>query len=98
MLINDELINRIARLAYLDFTSEEERLKIRGDLEKILNFMDTLNSLDTTNVDPLIYLSDQENDTGNDVVDHVLPAGEVFRNAPDHNDRYFKVPKVINKK
>jgi len=98
MQINDELIDRISRLAYLEFKSDKERIKIRSDLEKILNFMETLNSLDTSNVDPLIYLSDQENITGKDEVGNVLQAGDVFKNAPDHNGRFFKVPKVIDKK
>ena len=98
MQINDELIDRISRLAYLEFKSEEERLKIMSDLEKILNFMNKLNTLDTTDVDPLIYMSDQENITGKDEISNVLSGEDTFRNAPDHNDRYFRVPKVINKK
>ena len=98
MQINDEMIDRISRLAYLEFKSEEERIKIMSDLEKILNFMNKLNTLDTSDVDPLIYMSDQENITGKDEINHVLSNEDTFRNAPDHDDQYFKVPKVINKK
>ena len=98
MQINDELIDRISKLAYLEFKSEEERLKIMSDLEKILNFMNKLNTLDTTDVEPLIYMSDQQNITGKDEISNVLTCEDTFRNAPDHDDQYFKVPKVINKK
>ena len=98
MQINDELIDRISKLAYLEFKSEEEHLRIMSDLEQILNFMDTLNSLDTTDVNPLVYMSDQENITGRDEVSDVLPGEDAFKNAPDHDGRFFKVPKVINKK
>jgi aspartyl-tRNA(Asn)/glutamyl-tRNA(Gln) amidotransferase subunit C len=98
MKINDALIDRISKLAYLDFKSEKERRKIMTDLQKILDFMDTLNTLDTSNVDPLVYMSDQENIAGKDEISHVLTPEETFRNAPDHDGRYFMVPKVINKK
>ena len=98
MEINDDMIKRISRLANLEFKSEEERLKIRSDLEKILSFMNTLKTIDTTGVDPLIYLSDQENITGKDATAHMLSRKDIFRNAPDHDGTYFKVPKVINKK
>jgi len=98
MEINDELIDRISRLAYLEFKSEEERLRIISDLEKILNFMNKLNTLDTSGVDPLVYMSDQENITGKDEINNVLSSENTFRNAPDHDEQYFKVPKVIDKK
>jgi len=98
MEINDELIDRISRLAHLEFKSEEERLRIMSDLEKILNFMNKLNTLDTSGVDPLVYMSDQENITGKDEISNGLSGEDAFRNAPDHNGQYFKVPKVINKK
>ena len=98
MQVNDDLINRISKLANLEFKSEEERLKIMSDLEKILNFMNKLNTLDTSDVDPLIYLSDQVNITGKDEIRDALSNEDTFRNAPDHDNSYFKVPKVINKK
>ncbi len=98
MQINDEMIDRISRLAYLEFKSEEERHRIMSDLEKILNFMNKLNTLDTSDVEPLIYLSDQENITSKDEIENILSKEDTFRNAPDHDDQYFKVPKVIIKK
>ena len=51
-----------------------------------------------TDIDPLIYMSDQEHITGKDEINNVLSGEDTFRNAPDHNERYFRVPKVINKK
>ena len=98
MKINEELVERISKLALLEFKSEEERLRIMADLERILNFMNKLNNLETSDVDPLVYMSDRIHFTGKDEIDNILENEDIFRNAPHHDNQYFKVPKVINKK
>ena len=58
MKIDDQMIEKISGLAYLEF-GEEEKEKIRQDLEQILTFVEKLKELDTENVEPLVYLSDK---------------------------------------
>ncbi len=97
MRIKDEKIDELAQLARLEFDSKEKR-RIKEELERILDFCDKLNGLDTTGVEPLIYISDAENVLRNDEVGQHLSKEQAFRNAPDHDSDYFKVPKVISKK
>jgi aspartyl-tRNA(Asn)/glutamyl-tRNA(Gln) amidotransferase subunit C len=58
MKIDDQMIDKISRLAYLEF-GEDEKEKIRQDIEQILTFVEQLKELDTENVEPLVYLSDK---------------------------------------
>jgi len=55
MKITDEIVNHIAHLARLEFIGEEKQ-EIKRDMEKIINFMDALNSIDTSGVEPLIFM------------------------------------------
>jgi aspartyl-tRNA(Asn)/glutamyl-tRNA(Gln) amidotransferase subunit C len=96
MKIDDKMIEKIAGLAYLEF-ADEEKEKIRQDLEQILTFVEKLNELDTGNVEPLIYLSDNKNVTRKDRSEISISNEEALQNAPERADRFFKVPQVIKK-
>ena len=96
MKIDNEIIDKISRLAYLQF-EDEEKEKIRQDLEQILTFVEKLRELDTEDVDPLIYLSDNTNVLREDRVSGSISHDEALLNAPEKSDGFFKVPKVINK-
>ncbi|HEY0066387.1 MAG TPA: Asp-tRNA(Asn)/Glu-tRNA(Gln) amidotransferase subunit GatC [Flavisolibacter sp.] len=96
MEVTDALIDKLARLSMLQF-SEGEREEIRNDLQKMIGFVDKLKELDTTGVEPLLYLSDARNVLREDAVGDVLPRQEALRNAPMHDGVYFKVPQVIQK-
>ena len=63
----------------------------------MLGFIEKLNELDTTNVEPLIYMSDEVNVLREDDVKHDISQDEALKNAPKHDSDYFKVPKVIEK-
>ena len=63
----------------------------------MLAFIEKLNELDTTNVEPLIYMSDEVNVMREDDVKTEITQDEALKNAPKHDSDYFKVPKVINK-
>ena len=94
MKIDISTVDKIAKLARLEIAPEEKENVIK-DLSKILSFMEKLNELDTTNVEPLVYMSPSVNITRNDVVKEVITHEEALQNAPDHDADYFKVPKVI---
>ena len=96
MNVNDALIEKLAHLSRLEF-NEEEKEEIKSDLEKMIGFIDKLNELDTTGVEPLVHMSDNVNVLRKDIVNGQISRKDVFKNAPLHNDEFFKVPKVIKK-
>lgn len=96
MKIDDNMIEKIAGLAYLEF-ADEEKEKIRQDLERILTFVEKLNELDTNKVEPLIYLSENKDVTREDLAELSISNEEALQNAPARADRFFKVPQVIKK-
>jgi aspartyl-tRNA(Asn)/glutamyl-tRNA(Gln) amidotransferase subunit C len=96
MNINDEMIDKLANLARLEF-NEEEKEEIKNDLRKMIGFIDKLNELDTTGVEPLLHMSDNVNILREDKVSGMITQEEALKNAPLHDDQFFKVPKVIKK-
>ena len=96
MSIDDKKIDSLAHLARLEF-DDTQKQAIKGDLDRILEFCDQLNEVDTEGVEPLIYMSDEQNVLRSDEVKPGLPKSEVLKNAPSADSDYFKVPKVIKK-
>ncbi len=96
MDVNDALIDKLAHLSRLEF-AESEKQEIKSDLEKMIGFFDKLNELDTTGVEPLLHMSENLNIFRKDEVKGQISNEEVFRNAPLHDEQFFKVPKVIKK-
>jgi len=96
MQVDDALIDRLSRLALLDFT-EAEREEVKADLEKMIGFVDKLRELDTTGIEPLLHMSSTVNAWREDQPGAMLPQATALANAPLHDDQYFHVPKVINK-
>ena len=96
MKIDDQMIDKISGLAYLEF-GEEGKEKIRQDLEQILTFVEKLRELDTENVEPLVYISDKTDVLREDRMIPTISTEEALLNAPEKSGTFFKVPKVINK-
>jgi len=96
MDINDALINKLAHLSRLEF-KDGEKQEIRKELEQMIGFINKLNELDTKDVKPLLHMSDNVNVFRSDEVKGELKREDVFKNAPLHDDQFFKVPKVIKK-
>jgi aspartyl-tRNA(Asn)/glutamyl-tRNA(Gln) amidotransferase subunit C len=102
----------VAELANLELT-EEERAGMLRDLNSILEYVDRLDELDTSEVPPMAQVSDRygmdEAKQGSarfayasreDVVEGLrksLPREEVLANAPDADEEFFRVPKVIER-
>ena len=95
MTVDEKLISRLEKLAKLDLTAAEKE-KLRKELEDILKMVDKLEELDTEGVDPLIYVLEEGNAWRRDKVQGQLKKEATFRNAPDTDGEYFKVPKVID--
>jgi aspartyl-tRNA(Asn)/glutamyl-tRNA(Gln) amidotransferase subunit C len=96
MKITDETVDHIAHLARLEFEGEA-KTAIKQDLENIINFMDVLQQVDTENVEPLIFMSDEINRLRDDVAEVTLTQAEVLKNAPKKDSDYFRIPKVLDK-
>jgi aspartyl-tRNA(Asn)/glutamyl-tRNA(Gln) amidotransferase subunit C len=96
MQIDTHLILRLEKLSNLQLESSE-RERFAGDLDKIVAMVNHLQQLDTTGVEPLVYLSDRTNALRDDVIARQLTAAEGLYNAPAHDDRFFRAPKVASK-
>ena len=96
MIANDELINNLSQLARLEF-NDAEREAIKIDLQKMIAFIDKLNELDTTGVEPLLRMSENVNVLREDEVKGSISREDALRNTPLHDEQFFKVPKVIKK-
>lgn len=96
MEVNDELIDNLANLARLYF-NEEEKKEIKGDLQRMIAFIDKLNELDTEGVQPLLHMTDATDVSREDVVQGSISREEALKNAPESDGTFFKVPKVIRK-
>jgi len=94
MEMSDELIEKLAHLARLKFEAAEKE-EIKADLQKMIAFVEKLNELDTTGVEPLLHLTNETNILRDDKVVGSISRAEAFMNAPDHDEKFFKVPKVI---
>lgn len=96
MPTDDNLIDKLSRLAMLDFDATE-REELKADLERLIGFVDKLKELDTTGVEPLLHITNEVNVLRDDVPANMLTKEQALQNAPLHNDDFFLVPKVIKK-
>jgi aspartyl-tRNA(Asn)/glutamyl-tRNA(Gln) amidotransferase subunit C len=99
MKISREDVLKVAALANLELTPEEVEM-YRGQLDDILTYIDKLNELDTSAVEPMaqvVAASGSESTLREDTVVRAEVAAEVLRGAPDPAPPYFRVPRVIEK-
>jgi aspartyl-tRNA(Asn)/glutamyl-tRNA(Gln) amidotransferase subunit C len=96
MTIDKETVEKVAHLARLELNETEKQEMIK-DMSKILDFMAKLNELDTTGVEPLVYMTNDVNVLRDDVVKQQITHQEALENAPKHDENYFLVAKVIEK-
>jgi aspartyl-tRNA(Asn)/glutamyl-tRNA(Gln) amidotransferase subunit C len=112
MKVSEQDVVYVAELANLELTPEERERMVR-DLNSILEYMDRLNELDTSKVPPMAQVSDRygvdDSKQGSerfayanrdDILEglrKMLPRGEALVNAPDADNDFFRVPKVIER-
>jgi aspartyl-tRNA(Asn)/glutamyl-tRNA(Gln) amidotransferase subunit C len=112
MKVTEKDVGYVADLANLDLT-DQERARMLRDLNSILEYVDRLNEIDTSDVPPMAQVSDRygvdESKRGSDrfsyatredIVDGLrksLPQKEALANAPDADEQFFRVPKVIER-
>jgi aspartyl-tRNA(Asn)/glutamyl-tRNA(Gln) amidotransferase subunit C len=94
MKITDKKVEELAQLSRLSFEGEAKET-MRQDLEKILEMCEKLNEVNTEGVEPLIYMTDNENVLREDEVVQTISHEEALKNAPKKDSDFFRVPKVI---
>jgi len=87
-------IEKVARLARLEL-SEEEKHTFGNQLEQILTYMEQLNRIDTTGVEPTSHAIPLQNAFREDEARPSYPREEVLGIAPEEEDGHFKVPRII---
>ncbi|HIT73047.1 aspartyl/glutamyl-tRNA(Asn/Gln) amidotransferase subunit C [Tyzzerella sp. An114] len=94
MKITDEMIDYISQLARLEL-SGEEREKGKEEIGKIIDYMDTLNTLDTTDIEAMSHAFPVKNVFREDVVKPSVDRDIITLNAPNKKEGCFKVPKTV---
>lgn len=95
--IDIKTVDEVAHLARLEF-NDAAKEEILNDMNRMLSFVDKLNELDTNNVEPLIYMTDEKNIMRSDEPEITVTQKEALKNAPKKDSDYFKAPKVIDQK
>ena len=96
MKLDKNTVKRIADLSKLEFTSDETTAILK-DMNQMLEFIDQLKELDTTNIDPLIHMTEDENILREDDAITGASQQEALKNEPSKDSTYFKIPKVLGK-
>jgi aspartyl-tRNA(Asn)/glutamyl-tRNA(Gln) amidotransferase subunit C len=94
MKIDNEALQKIAHLARLELNSATQD-KMLASLEGVLTWMEQLNEIDTTGVEPLIHISEEMNVMRKDEALQTISHDQGLTNAPKRDANFFRVPKVI---
>jgi len=95
MAVTVEEVRRVARLARLQFTPEEEE-RLTGELNRILEYMGKLNELDTEGVEPTSHVVPITNAFRPDQVAAFPGLEGLLALAPQWKEGYFRVPRIID--
>ena len=94
MAVTVDEVRGVAELARLRFSPDEEE-RLTEDLNRILQYMDKLNELDTEGVKPTSHVLPLGNAFRRDEVDPSPAVAEILAAAPQRQGRYYKVPRII---
>lgn len=94
MSVDLNTVKRVAHLARIR-VSDEEAEALRGELNAILGFVEQLNAVDVTDVEPMTSVLPMAMKTRPDEVTDGGAAADIVANAPASDDHFFLVPKVV---
>ena len=94
MKITRKDVEHVALLSRLELT-EEDIGKFTGQFNAILDYIDVLSKVDTAGVEPTAHVLPVKNVMRSDEVRPSLPRDEALANAPEREEGYFKVPKIL---
>lgn len=95
MSVTRKDVEYIAELARLKF-NDQELDSFTEDLNEVLTYIDKLNELNTDNIEPLSHPVEGSNAFREDIVKPSITTEDALKNAPDKDESFFKVPKVIS--
>ena len=93
-VISDETIEYVGILAKLELTDAEKE-EAKKDMGRMLDYIDMLNELDTSGVEPMSHVFAMNNVFREDVVTNGDERAKILKNAPEQKDGSFKVPKTV---
>jgi len=93
--LSKEEVRHVASLARLDLTGEEIE-RFATQLNEVLQAAGKLQQLDTEEVEPTVHVVPVKNVLRKDEVTESLPDDQVLANAPDRQDGYFRVPRILS--
>jgi aspartyl-tRNA(Asn)/glutamyl-tRNA(Gln) amidotransferase subunit C len=96
MEVTPQLIEKLGTLARLNIKPGEKEA-LRNDMQQMIGFIEKLNELDTTGIEPLIHLTEEINILRQDEIKGSVSRKEALSNAALKTDSFFMVPKVIKK-
>ncbi|MBO3700002.1 Asp-tRNA(Asn)/Glu-tRNA(Gln) amidotransferase subunit GatC [Roseivirga sp. E12] len=96
MKVDKESLAKVAHLARLNIKPEQEE-KLQKDMTEILAWVDKLKELDTDGVEPLTHMTNEVNALRSDIAEKTISTASGLKNAPEHNDQFFKVPNVMKR-
>jgi len=95
MKITEELVDYVSTLSRLKLPLEE-KAAMAAELERIVSYMDVLNTLDTAGVEPLSHIFPLRNVLRADTVEPSTDRSALLADAPGHDDEAFLVPKAVD--
>ena len=96
MEVTEQMIQHLANLSRLSFT-EEETKSFKDDLQGMIAFVEKLQEVDTTGVEPVQHMGDAVNILREDELKGSISRADALLNSPVKDEAFFKVPKVIKK-
>lgn len=94
MSVDLQTVKRVARLARIA-VSEEDAERMTGELNAILGFVEQLNEVDVSGVEPMTSVTPMEMKKREDIVTDGSKAADIVANAPATEENFFLVPKVV---
>ncbi|MGB4503647.1 MAG: Asp-tRNA(Asn)/Glu-tRNA(Gln) amidotransferase subunit GatC [Syntrophaceticus sp.] len=94
MKLTREEVRQVAVIARLAL-DEDEFDELYDEFNEVLEFVETINNIDTENVEPTFYLLPLQNVWRPDEPHQPLAIDDVLLNAPDHDGSFFRVPRIL---
>lgn len=95
MQVDKESLRKIAHLARLELAEKDEK-NMMESLTEILSWVEQLGEVDTTGIEPLTTMSKEVNILREDEAKNTLDRQDALKNAPEKDDQYLRVPKVLD--
>ncbi|MCC6839475.1 MAG: Asp-tRNA(Asn)/Glu-tRNA(Gln) amidotransferase subunit GatC [Flavobacteriales bacterium] len=95
MKIDENTLDRVAELARLDLSDPAVRASTLVDMQRVISFVEVLGQVDTTGVEPLVFMTGEQDVLRSDAASMEITKDQALANAPVKDSDYFKVPKVV---